>query len=122
MRKRMNKKEREKILVKIFIIWFVISIISILIIPGKYQIMIFGQYFTIFGMIILNQEEDKKLGLPFVTIGIFCIIIPICMMHPEIFSFTIVWENVIPLLIMIGVVLGGIGAIYFPRRKDKYLK
>ena len=121
----MEKKNSifSKIIGFIFIIWFVGSIISLFIFQ-KYAVMIFGQYFFVFGLIPLFQAEkfEKLISIPFLLIGLGCIIIPFLMMHPEILNAEINWDYIIVLCLLSCFIIAGLCMIIIPIIRHKRLK
>jgi len=125
----MNKNNSfvSKFLGIIFLIWFFGSIFLMIYlskINGYYTVMVFGQYFFVFGLIPLcgSKEKDKLIGIPFVLVGLCCIVIPYIMMNPDILSIDIIWDSVIPLLLIFAFVLAGLGMTFMPIINNKKLK
>lgn len=118
--KERNKKKASNFVGILFLVWFFASIIGMIYFAEKeqayYVIMIFGQYFLVFGSIaFFNCEGKEKLSsMPFILVGLACIIIPFLMMHPEIFNVSINWEAVIPLLMILIFVITGLALIILP--------
>lgn len=112
------KEKFEKILGIIFLIWFVGSIVALFYfsqINGYYALMVFGQYFVVFGIIpLFSKAKGKLIGIPFILVGLACIIIPLLMLHPELLSFNIDWNYVIPLLFMSVFIIVGLVLILVP--------
>ena len=126
MDKKNNNFIKDIIISIIFLTWFIGSIVALLIfskINGYYTVMIFGQYFLVFGLIpLLNKDSKNLIGIPFALVGLACIIIPYLMMHPETLDIQINWDIVIPLLILSVFIVAGILLIIIPIRKTKKLK
>lgn len=118
-----NTKEtsiKETILAIIFIIWFCTSIAGLILstnINGYLTVIIFGQYFLVFGLIALFNKE--MIGSIFAIIGLLTILIPIFMMNPDLIPATINWNIVIPILILSIFVFAGIGIIVGPLLNKK---
>lgn len=121
-----NNSLKGKIIGTLFLIWFIGSIVGLMYfskINGYYTIMIFGQYFLVFSVIpLINSKGMEKLfGVPFALVGLACIIIPYVMMHPELVSFTIVWDSVIPLLLILAFIIAGLAMIIIPKKREQRL-
>ena len=120
-----GKELKSKIFAVLFLIWFVGSMAGMLVlssINGYYTMMIFGQYFLVFSIFpLLQKGKDKLVGIPFLLVGLACIIIPFFMMHPELLSVEINWESVIIVLFLLAFVLAGLGLVFVPiiSRKKK---
>ena len=125
--KEIKQNRRSSLLGAIFLIWFFGSIIGIMYfskINGYYSVMLFGQYFLVFGIFPLTQSEGKEklMGVPFLLVGLCAVIIPFLMLHPELLNVSIVWDSVIPLLFMLAFVIAGIVMIVFPIKHKKDLE
>lgn len=117
-----KEKIKNTIISVIFIIWFVGSIVAMFALP-KYCIMIIGQYFLVFGILpMFGKGKGKIIGIPFILVGLSCIIVPYLMMQPEINGVVIDWDAVIPLLIIIAFVLAGLALIIIPIIKLNKIK
>lgn len=118
-----------KIMPIIFLVWFIASLVLLVIlsqINSHYMIMIFGQYFLVFGIIFANaQRKDRDKSLVpylFMLIGISCIIIPLLMMYPNLLTIEINWERTIPILVMLLFIIVSLAMIISPIIKTKRLK
>ena len=122
-----NKKGKWNIFSILFLVWFFGSIISLFFVSEKnphIAVIIFGQYFFVFGLIPLFAKGDGKwISIPFLAIGLACIIIPILKMNPHLLSVTINWDAVVPLLIILSFVIVGLCMVIIPilikKRKEK---
>lgn len=115
----MKKDLKSNLIGTIFLIWFIGSIISMLYlskINEYYTIMIFGQYFLVFGLIPLKAAigKEKLISIPFILVGLCCIVIPYLMMNPDLLSVNLNWNNIIPLLLILVFVIAGIAMIFIP--------
>ena len=120
-----KKAKREKIFGYIFLIWFICSFIGFFILENAYyMVMNFGQYFVVFGLMVIFKAKkyEKLIAIPLALIGLSCIIIPCFMMHPELIPTDVNWETVIVLLMLGGFILAGLAAIFIPLFKRKYQK
>jgi len=111
----------------LFLIWFFGSIIAMMIlaeINQYYTVMIFGQYFLVFGIIPLTAKGNsgKWIALPFLLVGLACIIIPYLMMNPDLLKVEIIWDSLIPLLLIFTFVITGVSMIIFPILKKRKLE
>ena len=117
----------------IFILWFLASIIAMAClskINGYYTVMVFGQYFLVFGLALcLNKDINNKRnlipGILFILVGIACIIIPYLMMEPYIYEIVINWDGWViatPVLTISPFAIGGLALILVPIIKTKLLK
>ena len=108
-----------------FLVWFIGSFIAIFYCAEykpDYVVMVFGQYFLVFGLIPLfaTTGKEKLIAVPFILVGLGCIVIPYLMMHPELLKVTIIWEAVIPVIFMLVFVGAGLAMVILPilnRRK-----
>ena len=119
------EKPFEKILGKLFLVWFIGSIIALVVfaeINPIYSIMVFGQYFLVFGIIALKNDKDGIIGVSFTTVGLACIVIPFLIMHPNLLSFEINWDYIIPVLGVLVFVIAGLAMIIIPILKRKKLE
>ena len=103
----------------VFIIWFIGSIVAMIVLSnmgkGEYTVMLFGQYFLVFGIMAffgksVDGSNPKPIGLIFASVGLGCIIIPFFIMHPELLPTVINWETVgiisfLMLFIVVGVAI-----------------
>lgn len=113
---------KDKVIGTIFIIWFLASMIGMFVFT-KYSIMIFGQYFLVFGAMATRVKGDGKwISIPFLIVGLGCIVIPYLMMNPDILKVEIIWDSVIPLLFILIFVLVGLAMVIIPIMKKKNLK
>lgn len=120
-----KKNKRKKIFGYIFLIWFICSFIGFFILENAYYlVMNFGQYFLVFGLIAFfnTKRFEKFISLPFILVGLCCVVIPYCMLHPELIPTDVNWETVIVLLMLSGFILAGLAAIFIPLFKRKYQK
>lgn len=118
-----KKEKRKKIIGILFAIWFICSLIGMVIFT-EYVVMIFGQTFFGFGLFsfIYNKEKENRLIMILMMIvGFCCLVIPYLMNHPDILPFEVVWDNLVSLLLLLGFLFLGIGTIYFPLKKRSYL-
>ena len=69
----------------VFILWFIGSIVAMIVLSNmgkaEYTVMIFGQYFLVFGIMAffgksVDGSNPKPIGLIFASVGLGCIIIP----------------------------------------------
>lgn len=93
-----SKKTKDIIITVLFLTWFIASLISLIVmlaINPLYSLMVFGQYFLVFGFLIFSQKKHKMSGLPFVLVGTTCIVISFLMLYPNLLSIKLIWENVI---------------------------
>jgi len=120
-------KSKWNIFSVLFLVWFFGSIISLFFVSEEnphIAVMIFGQYFFVFGLIpLFAKGEGKWISIPFIGVGLACIIIPFLMMNPHLISANINWETVIPLLIILVFVIVGLCMVIFPilnkKKKEK---
>lgn len=121
-----NYSKKGKIVGIIFLIWFFGSMFAMFIlseINTYYTVMVFGQYFLVFGVIpFLGAVKSKTIGIPFILVGLACIIIPYLMMKPEINGMVIDWGAVIAVLFVFAFVLAGLALTFIPLIKIKKLK
>ena len=125
--REIKKKRKSSFWGMVFIIWFIASIVGLMYfskINGYYTVMIFGQYFFVFGLIPLTQSEGKEklISVPFLLVGLCAIIIPFLMMNPDLLKVTIIWESVIPFLLICAFVIAGIVMVIFPIKHKKELE
>lgn len=113
----------------IFLIWFIASIVGMFLLSENnphYMVMLFGQYFFVFGMFPLFSKSedisDKLISIPFILVGLGCIIIPYLMINPRLLEVEIVWDSVILLLLILLFVIAGFFMIVFPIFKRKKLE
>ena len=118
--KERRKKSASSLFGIVFLVWFIGSIILMLNFFGKeqvhYGIMMFGQYFLVFGLIPLfaSEGKEKLISVPFVLVGLGCIIIPYLMMHPELLRVSIIWEAVLPIIFMLVFIGAGLAMVFLP--------
>lgn len=120
-----QKKKREKLFGYIFLAWFICSFIGFFIIDDdNYMIMNLGQYFLVFGLMVIFKAKkyEKLIAVPLAMIGLSCIIIPYFMMHPELVPSGVDLDDVIVLLILCGFLITGLCAAAVPILKRKHLK
>ena len=120
-----QKKKREKLFGYIFLAWFICSFIGFFIIDDdNYMIMNLGQYFLVFGLMVIFKAKkyEKLIAIPLALIGLSCIIIPYFMMHPELVPSGVDLDDVIVLLILCGFLITGLCAAAVPILKRKHLK
>ena len=125
--KKVREKHKSSLIGIVFIIWFIASIIGLIYfskINEYYTIMIFGQYFLVFGMIPLFKAEgsDKLISIPFLSIGILGLVIPYLMMHSELLGFEINWESFLAFLGVLIFFLVGAALFITPIIKKNRLK
>lgn len=104
----------------IFLIWFLGSPLGMLVFSSiniYYSIMLFGQYFLVFGLLFFNAKNIIFENLLSIIIGLACIIIPFLMMNPEIICVEVRWEFIIVLLFDSIFILCGLRIIYTPLMK-----
>ena len=109
------KKSKMTLVGVIFLIWFFASMISMIVLAennGNYAVMIFGQYFLVFSLIMLGNKMIA--GIPFFLVGSACLIIPYLMMKPEINGRVIIWDDIISILMVLVFVIVGLGMIIYP--------
>lgn len=115
-----------KLLGIMVLIWFFGSMIAMGVLGSinpLYSLMVFGQFFLVFGVIILCIEDKVRwLSLPFLLVGLACIIIPMFILNPNILKVEIIWESVVPVLLIIGFVLTGLGMTIIPIIRKKKLE
>lgn len=115
----------------VFIIWFIGSIVAMIVLSnmgkGEYTVMLFGQYFLVFGIIAffgksVDGSNPKPIGLIFASIGLACIIIPYLVAHPELLPAMINWENVIILSVLLIFMLVGVGVcLLLVKQREKII-
>lgn len=124
--KSMNNSPFEKILSVIFVMWFIGSIISLVVlseINGYYTVIVLGQFFLVFGLVIPKGEtKDWLITITFILVGLVCLIIPFLMLHPELVNSEVDWDYVIVILVLSAFVIAGLAMIFIPIRKYKRLK
>lgn len=106
---------KDKIITIIFLAWFIGSMVGMLVlseINEYYTIMIFGQYFLVFSLIMLWNKIIA--GIPFFLVGSACLVVPYLMMKPEINGRVIIWDDIVPILIISVFVIVGLGLIIYP--------
>lgn len=123
----MNKDFKSNLMGIIFIIWFIGSIVSMIYLSNineYYAIMIFGQYFLVFGMIPLVKEKgmDRLISVPFILVGLCCIVIPYLMINPDILFINLNWNAIIPILIILAFIIAGFSMLFLPIINKKRLK
>ena len=106
--------------------WFIGSIIALLFlseINGYYTVMVVGQLFFGFGICIsIATKKIELFVIPFMLVGLLCIIIPFCMLHPELLDFEIDFDKLIVSLAILGFAIAGLLMVVLPIRKRKKLK
>ena len=88
-----NDSPFSKLLGGIFLLWFIASFIGMIYffsVNPNIGLMIFGQYFLVFGIIALFNKV--LMGLIFALVGLGIIVVPILIRHPELLSFAVNWE------------------------------
>lgn len=125
--REVNKKRKSSLFGIVFLIWFFGSIFGLMYfskINVYYTVMIFGQYFLVFGMIpiLSTKGKERLIGVPFVLVGACAVIIPYLMMHPELINANIVWDSVIPLLLILAFVIAGLAMVVLPIKHKKELE
>ena len=123
----MNKDFKSNLMGIIFIIWFIGSIVSMIYLSNineYYAIMIFGQYFLVFGMIPLVKEKgmDRLISVPFILVGLCCIVIPYLMINPDILFINLNWNAIIPILLILAFIIAGFSMLFLPIINKKRLK
>ena len=123
----MNKDFKSNLMGIIFIIWFIGSIVSMIYLSNineYYAIMIFGQYFLVFGMIPLVKEKgmDRLISVPFILVGLCCIVIPYLMINPDILFINLNWDAIIPILLILAFIIAGFSLLFLPIINKKRLK
>lgn len=109
---------KDKIIGTIFLIWFIASLAGMMLVGNAYyMLMIFGQYFLVFGLIALFNKA--LIGWLFFFVGLIIILIPLSILHPNLIPITIDWIEILPLLIGVGFILIGIGFIIVPLVEKK---
>ena len=76
----------------IFLIWFFGSIVAMMIfadINEYITLILFGQVFFIMGLVAffakdISGKRVNLIGLPFIIVGLLCIVIPLCILFPNI--------------------------------------
>lgn len=120
-----KKKRRSNIFAFIFITWFVASIIGMYCLQDTlYAVMLFGQYFVVFGFIPLFNAhgKEKLLAVPFLLTGICCVVIPFFMMNPELLSKEVDWDYIIAVLMLLAFLIAGLCTAIIPIIKRKHLE
>ena len=125
----MNEKKKEwksAFLVIFFLIWFMGSLAAMSYFAeynSDYTIMIIGQFFLVFGSIPLfvNKGKDKLASVPFILIGLGCMIFPYLKIHSELFAISISWNSVINLLSISIFVIECLSMIIIPIWSSKIL-
>ena len=120
-----KKKIKSNIFGGLFIAWFIMSIVGMIFLKDTlYCVMLFGQYFLIFGLIPLIKAEkfEKLISIPFLATGICCIVIPFFVMNPQLLPKEINWDYVIVILLLLAFVLAGCCAAFIPLYNRKRLK
>lgn len=115
----------------VFIIWFIGSIVAMIVLSNmgkaEYTVMLFGQYFLVFGIIAffgksVDGSNPKPIGLIFASIGLACIIIPYLVAHPELLPAMINWENVVILSVLLIFMLVGVGiCLLLVKQREKII-
>ena len=121
-----SEAKRRKLVGLIFVIWFVGSLIAMVWlskINPNYCIMVFGQYFLVLGMFpLFGKGKNRIIGVPFVLVGLACIIIPYLMTKPEINGTLVNWDTVIVTLLLIAFVIAGLFLVIMSVKKAKRQK
>ena len=79
---------KDKIIGTIFLIWFIASLAGMMLVGNAYyMLMIFGQYFLVFGLIALFNKA--LIGWLFFFVGLIIILIPLSILHPNLIPITI---------------------------------
>lgn len=115
----------------VFILWFIGSIVAMIVLSNmgkaEYTVMLFGQYFLVFGIIAffgksVDGSNPKPIGLIFASIGLACIIIPYLVAHPELLPAMINWENVVILSVLLIFMLVGVGiCLLLVKQREKVI-
>ena len=113
----------------VFLTWFIGSIIAMIILAelnmGEYTVMVFGQYFLVFGLIAffgksVDGKSGKGIGSIFAAVGLACIIIPYLVMHPELLPQQINWETIaIIAFLSLFIVVGLVVSLALIKQKEK---
>lgn len=128
--KTKNTKEKKEIYLSyIFIIWFIFSLLGLILFNG-YQVIIFGQYFIVFGIMFIKGKnksrlesiKSKPIPLLVIMIGLCCIIVPILMMYPNLLPFEINFDNITSFLFLLGIIYAGIMILFFTYIDIIYLR
>lgn len=126
-----NNEKKSMILGVAFLGWFLASIAAMLYfssVNSLFGIAIFGQVFLVMGLFaffskdnIKSKDMEKYFPLIFVVVGFLCIVIPLLMAQPDLIPIKFNWDLMIPLLMLFGFLLVGVGIIVFPliNRKGK---
>lgn len=121
-----KKEKRGKLFGYLFILWFICSFVAFFLIEDPYYIVMnFGQYFLVFGSVVFFSQENKKdalITIPFMIVGLCCIVIPFLMLHPELLSFSVDWNMVIVLLLLSAFLIAGLCTVIIPIMKRKHLE
>lgn len=120
-----KKKKREKLFGYIFLAWFIISFVGFFIIENEdYMTMNFGQYFLVFGLMVIFKAKkyEKLTALPLALIGLSCIVIPYFNIHPELVPADVDLDTILVLLILCGFLAAGLSAVVVPISKRKHQK
>ena len=113
---------------KIFLIWFIASMIALIVLADFYPIyciIVFGQLFLGFGLKIPKEEGILKyMKLIFILVGLALIVIPLMFIFPEYLNIS--KENLFVYIIPIAgislFIFLGLGLIILPIKKRKKLK
>lgn len=121
-----KKEKKGKLFGYIFIFWFICSFVAFFLIEDPYYIVMnFGQYFLVFGSVVFFSQENKKdalITIPFMIIGLCCIVIPFLMLHPELLSISLDWNTVIAVLMLLAFLIAGLCTSIIPVIKRKHLE
>ena len=120
-----KKEKKGKLFGYIFIFWFICSFVAFFLIEDPYYIVMnFGQYFLVFGSVVFFSQENKKdalITIPFMIIGLCCIVIPFLMLHPELLSISVDWNTIIAVLMLLAFLIAGLCTAIIPVIKRKHL-
>ena len=125
-KRELERKHNVKVLIKpspignffgiLLVIWFIVSVVSMIYlseINTQITIIIFGQVFFVFGLIAFfaKDAEGKRfslISLPFIIVGLLCIIIPLTMLFPKLMPVRLNWEAIVPILMLVEFMIVGV--------------
>jgi hypothetical protein len=87
--------------------------------------MLFGQYFLVFGLVVFfyaDKKKDALITIPFILVGLACLIVPYLMMNPQLLPVNVNWNVVVPILVLILFILCGLGLVFIPLLKKRHLE
>lgn len=99
----------------LIVIWFVASLGG-LIYFGKinelYTVMVFGQYFLVFGIMSFSKlKKEPYVPIIMTIIGLACIVVPLAMLNEDKLSFKPDWELIIGTLVLLGLTIAGLAIV-----------